>query len=194
MRVRYVADTYGFGGSEQSLERHYRELRDELLGQGRQYALPQHAAWRPPADIHETPEAIVVKIELAGIREEHLEITVYENGLVVSGRREDDGDLEERLCYHEAQVHYGPFRAEFRLPVPVAREEAAVHYERGFLRIRLRKAATSEQPTASEPSIVARSASGAFTSDAAPTGTADAAIFSASARGNTRVRAGRSEA
>lgn len=195
MRVRYVADVYSFGGPEQSLDRHYRELRDELLGQGRHYALPQHAAtWRPPADIHETTDAVVVKLELAGVQEEHLEITVYENGLIVSGRRDDDADLDECLCYHEAQVHYGPFRAEFRLPVPVEREDAAISYERGFLRIRLRKAVAAERPAAHEPSIVARAANGAFTSDAAPAGTSGGVLFGATGGQTIRTRTGRSEA
>lgn len=196
MRVRYVADAYSFGGPEQSLDRHYRELRDELLGQGRQYALPHHHAvvWRPPADIHETTDAVVVKLELAGAREEHLEITVYSNGLVVSGRRDDDADLDDCLCYHEAQVRYGPFRAEFRLPVPVERDDAAVSYESGFLRIRLRKAAVADDPETREPSFTARGASGAFTSDAAPAGAPDAPIFIASGRQAMRTGTGKSEA
>lgn len=195
MRVRYVADVYSFGGPEQSLDRHYRELRDELLGQGRHYALPQHSTtWRPPADIHETLDAVVVKLELAGVQEEHLEITVYENGLVVSGRREDDADLDECLCYHEAQVHYGPFRAEFRLPVPVEREEATASYERGFLRIRLRKAVSADQPETRESSIIARSANEAFTSDAAPVATPDSSIFSVAGGQPIRTRASTSEA
>ena len=189
MRVRYVADMYSFGGPEQSLDRHYRELRDELLGQGRQYALPHHAAtWRPPADIHETTDAVVVKLELAGVQEEHLEITVYENGLIVSGRREDDADLDDCLCYHEAQVHYGPFRAEFRLPVPVEREAAAISYERGFLRIRLRKAVAVEQAEAGDSPIVARSASGDFTSDAAPADVSGGGVLFGAATGGGMVR------
>lgn len=196
MRVRFVADVYSFGGPEQSLDRHYRELRDELLGQGRHYALPHHAVtWRPPADIHETTDAVVVKLELAGVQEEHLEITVYENGLVVSGRREDDADLDECLCYHEAQVHYGPFRAEFRLPVPVERERAAISYDRGFLRIRLPKTVAAEGVEADGPSIVARAASGAFTSDASPADVSGAVLFGAPAGGQTlRTRTGPSEA
>ncbi len=195
MRVRYVADVYSFGGPEQSLDRHYRELRDELLGQGRHYALPHHhaATWRPPADIHETTDAVVVKLELAGVQEEHLEVTVYENGLVVSGRREDDADLDDCLCYHEAQVHYGPFRAEFRLPVPVEREEAAISYERGFLRIRLRKAVAAEGAEARGTSIVAGTASGSFTSDAAPADVSGGVLFSADRR-TVGTRTGPSEA
>lgn len=144
MRVRYVTDSYAFGTAAQSLERHYSGLHEELLGQGRRYALLQQAgAWRPAADIHETTDAIVVKLELAGVREEQVEITVYDNGLVVAGRRDDDAEREDCLCYHEAQVHYGPFRAEFRLPAPVEREGAVVSYDYGFLKLRLPKAVAS---------------------------------------------------
>lgn len=145
MRVRYVTDSYAFGNAAQSLERHYGELREELLGQGRRYALLQQAAaWRPAADIHETTDAIVVKLELAGVREEQVEITVYDNGLVVAGRRDDDADRDDCLCYHEAQVHYGPFRAEFRLPAPVERDGAVASYDHGFLKLRLPKAVASD--------------------------------------------------
>jgi HSP20 family molecular chaperone IbpA len=145
MRVRYVTDSYAFGSAAQSLERHYHELREELLGQGRRYAVLQQAAtWRPAADIHETTEAIVVKVELAGVREEQVEITIYDNGLIVAGRRDDDVERDDCLCYHEAQVHYGPFRAEFRLPAPVERDGAEVSYHQGFLKLRLPKAVAGD--------------------------------------------------
>jgi len=157
MRVRYVSNSYAFGSAAQSLERHYHELREELLGQGRRYALLQQAAtWRPAADIHETTEAIVVKVELAGVREEEVEIVVYDNGLVVSGHRDDDVERDDCLCYHEAQVHYGPFRAEFRLPAPVERDSALATYEHGFLRLRLPKAVVgaADRPRLDEASAV----------------------------------------
>lgn len=145
MRFRYVSVTYSFGSPSQSLERHYRELRDDLLRQGQHYGLLQPATlWRPPVDIHETAAHMLVKIELAGVREEHLEITLYDNALVVTGRREDDSEHDEAICYHEAQVHYGPFRAEILLPTSVQSETVTASYENGFLRIRLPKAAPSE--------------------------------------------------
>lgn len=148
MRLHYVEMMYSFGGAPQSLERHYRELRDDLLWQGRHYGvhgmLQQSGQWRPPADIHETERAILVKLELAGMREDQLDVLLYQNALVVSGKREDDVDHDEELCYHEAQVHYGPFRAEIVLPTPIRAEEVAASYENGFLRIRLPKAVPSE--------------------------------------------------
>lgn len=140
MRLRLRSITYQFGGTSQSLERHFRELREELLRQGQHYGLlPPTGQWRPPADIHETPNDIRIKIELAGMSEDTIEVTLYDNALVVSGRRDDDSDHDETGCYYEAQVRYGPFRAEILLPAPVDREAADAVYENGFLRIRLPK-------------------------------------------------------
>lgn len=143
MRLRYKYVTYHFGEdqpSQQSLERHYRQLMDELLRQGQHHTLPQRAVqWRPPADIHETPDTIVVKMELAGMRDEDIEVTLYEDALVVTGRREDDADHDSTVYYHEAQIRYGPFRAEILLPGPVRRDAVEARYENGFLRVTLPK-------------------------------------------------------
>ncbi len=145
MRMRYVSIIYQFGGASQSLERHYRELRDDLLRHGQHYGFLQApAAWRPPVDIHETPDAILIKIELAGVREDGIEIALYSNALVVTGRRDDDSDHDETVCYHEAQVRYGPFRAEILLPTPVRQDAVEAVYENGFLRVRLPKATPGE--------------------------------------------------
>lgn len=143
MRLRYVSVTYSFGGSSPSLERHYRELREAMLHPAQHYSGLQPATWRPPLDIHETEHAITVKAELAGMREEAIDIALYENALVISGQRDDDSDHDETAYYHEAQVRYGPFRAEIALPMPVERDAAAATYENGFLRVRLPKALSS---------------------------------------------------
>jgi HSP20 family protein len=145
MRVRFRSIEYQFGGAAQSLERHFRELREDLLRQGQQYGLLHPGSpWRPPVDIHETPGAILIKIELAGMREDEIELTLYDNALVVTGRRDDDPDHDEDVCYHEAQVRYGPFRAEIVLPAPVQASAAEATYQNGFLRVRLPKTTPSE--------------------------------------------------
>lgn len=151
MRLRFHSIEYQFGGAASSLERYFRDLRDELLRQGQHYGLLHSTGqWRPPTDIHETPDAVRIKIELAGMSEETIEVTLYENALVVAGRRDDDADHDEGVCYHEAQVRYGPFRAEILLPAPVRHDEVEATYENGFLRIRLPKVVQS-QPGSSHP-------------------------------------------
>lgn len=145
MRLRFRSIEYQFGGASSSLERHFRDLRDELLRQGQHYGLLHPAAqWRPPVDIHETAETIRIKIELAGMSEDTIEVTLYDNALVVTGRRDDDSEHDGEVCYHEAQVRYGPFRAEILLPAPVRQDDVVATYENGFLRIRLPKTVKSE--------------------------------------------------
>lgn len=186
MRLHYMSMMYSFGGASQSLERHYRELRDELLRQGRHYGmLQQSGQWRPPVDIHETAQAILVKLEVAGMREDQIEVVLYQNALVVAGKREDDVDHDEELCYHEAQVHYGPFRAEIALPTPIQAEAVAATYENGFLRVRLPKAMPSEPGLSGtrhqKENREMQGTSGQEHLDAAPASSASAAYTMASA-------------
>ena len=145
MRLRFRSIEYQFGGASSSLERYFRDLRDELLRQGQHYGIVHTTAqWRPPVDIHETADMVRIKIELAGMSEDTIEVTLYDNALVVAGRRDDDSEQEGEICYHEAQVRYGPFRAEILLPAPVQQDNVEATYENGFLRVQLPKASPSE--------------------------------------------------
>jgi HSP20 family molecular chaperone IbpA len=146
MRLRYRTVTYRYiQGSQQELERRYHQLWHELVRQSQQQALLHRPSqWRPPADIHETPNAITVKIELAGMREEDIDVTLYHDALVVSGERHDDHAHDDTICYHEAQIRYGPFQVEIFIPTEIERTQVEAHYDDGFLRVLLPKAAASE--------------------------------------------------
>ncbi len=188
MRMQFRSVTYTFGGASSSLARHYRELRDELLRQGHHFGIVEPTGqWRPPADIHETPDAILVKMELAGMREDNIEITLYENALVVAGLREDDSDHDESICYHEAQVCYGPFRADILLPAAVRADAVEATYQNGFLRVKLLKTAPSEPGSGSRDtsSEERASTSGVHQLNAAPPALTPSQI------GNTLVTATR---
>jgi len=84
---------------------------------------------------------MIVKIELAGMKEEDIEVTLYEDALVVSGERYDDHEHGEHLYYHEAQIRYGPFRVEVYIASPIYREAVTARYENGFLWVELPKLA-----------------------------------------------------
>lgn len=140
MRMRYRHVTYRYiDGSQQQLERHYRQMLNDALHQSQQAMLHQSATWRPLADILESPEMMTVKIELAGMNEEEIEVTLYEDALVISGERHDQHDYPPNLNYHEAQIRYGPFRLEVLIPIPVEREAVSARYENGFLWVDLPK-------------------------------------------------------
>jgi HSP20 family protein len=147
MRLRVHSVIY-HSGAAPGLDHHYRELRSAMFHLGQQYAyLQPGAAWRPAMDIHETADAVLVKIELAGMAEESIEILLYPNAVVVIGERADDGDSDEDTYYHEAQIRYGPFRADAYLSTPVQTELASAVYQNGMLRISLpRLSQTGESP------------------------------------------------
>ena len=140
MRIRYRYVTYRYtDGSQQQLERHYRQLVHDALRQSHQSILQRSATWRPLADIRESAEMLMVKIELAGMKEEEIDVTLYEDALVVSGERHEEPEGNENVYYHEAQSRYGPFRIEVLLLLPIDREGVKARYENGFLWVDLPK-------------------------------------------------------
>ena len=92
--------------------------------------------WSPPTDEYETDEAYVVRVEIAGMREEDFEVAVENHTLTISGFR---SDLPERRAYHQMEIRFGKFTAAIGLPGPVNVDEARAKYKDGFLTIALPK-------------------------------------------------------
>lgn len=92
--------------------------------------------WRPPTDVYETEESIIVKMEIAGMRDEDLEAVVQDNLLLISGSRSDSS---ERKAYHQMEIPFGKFSVGVELPVQVDTESATAEYKDGFLTIQLPK-------------------------------------------------------
>lgn len=92
--------------------------------------------WTPPTDIYETEENFVVRVEIAGMREEDFEVAVENNILMISGNR---SDVNERRGYHQMEIRFGKFEVAAEIPVTVDLENAAAEYKDGFLLIQLPK-------------------------------------------------------
>jgi HSP20 family protein len=141
MRLRYKHVTYRYvDGSQKQLEQHYRQLLHDALRQ----SLDRSTVWRPPADILESAELFTIRVELAGMREEEIEVTLYEDALVITGERHNTEKSQGNVSYHEAQIRYGPFRVEIFIPAPVKRDAVTALYENGFLQVDLPKALESK--------------------------------------------------
>lgn len=98
--------------------------------------------WRPDADMCETPAAVEVAVDLAGVGEDDFEIQLFEDALVVEGVRQLPR-CEEGGVYYAAGIKQGPFRLGLPLPFPADAERVEARYERGLLRIRLPKQDTA---------------------------------------------------
>lgn len=97
--------------------------------------------WSPPTDEYETDEAYVVRVEIAGMREDDFEVAVENNTLMISGFR---SDLPERRAYHQMEIRFGKFTSALGLPGPVDVDEARAEYKNGFLTIALPKTKSNQ--------------------------------------------------
>jgi HSP20 family protein len=94
-------------------------------------------AWRPPTDVFETDEAIVVRVEIAGMREGDFAIELNGRYLSIYGVRPD---INERRAFHQMEIRYGEFSLDLELPTPVEADHVDAVYSNGFLRVILPKA------------------------------------------------------
>jgi HSP20 family protein len=94
------------------------------------------ARWRPAADMSETASTIEVTVDLAGVDEDDFEVQLFDNGLVVEGRRLLPSCGEDAV-YHTAGIPQGLFRLELPLPSRVDPERVEARYERGLLHVTL---------------------------------------------------------
>jgi len=102
------------------------------------YVMRRRRVWRPPTDVYETDDQIIVKVEIAGMNEDDFQVAFLDRTLVISGKRRDPVG---KLIYQNMEIRYGEFRTEVRFERPL--DEAAIEasYESGFLFVRLPKAA-----------------------------------------------------
>lgn len=91
--------------------------------------------WEPNTDVYVTDHGLVIKVELAGLRSEHLEIIVEEgNRIRIRGERPDTSRAP-KCNFLVMNINYGPFESILELPPGYDLTQAKAHYLNGFLRI-----------------------------------------------------------
>ena len=114
------------------------QMYQEMVGPSRWVVSERHThTWRPPTDVFETDEAVVIRIEVAGMRETDFTVTIADQLLVVAGLRKDPSP---KVAYHQMEVRYGEFRVEIFLHWAIGDSGIQAVYENGFLHITLPKA------------------------------------------------------
>jgi HSP20 family protein len=96
--------------------------------------------WRPDADIYETPGTIEMIIDLAGVDDDDFEVQLFDNAIVIEGRRRLASGGEDAV-YHAAGIRQGLFRVELPLPSLIDPDQVEARYERGLLHVTLPKSA-----------------------------------------------------
>lgn len=121
------------------IQQEMEEVFRSLVISSRPLSRSRTGVWRPPVEVYESETALVVTIEIAGVREEDLNVVVDDAVLHVDGARPNPSAHQKRT-YHEMGIAYGPFEADVFLPFAVILDEVEASYDNGFLRITLPRA------------------------------------------------------
>jgi HSP20 family protein len=98
---------------------------------------PHPNLWRPPTDVFETEDRIVVRVEIGGMHEGEFVVNFDQGILFISGLRPE---VPEKRAFHQMEIHFGEFLTEVEIPVPIDIEKIEAIYQDGFLRVNLPKA------------------------------------------------------
>lgn len=94
-------------------------------------------AWSPPTDVYEHEDKLIVRVEIAGMKESDFSISLDQNILTIRGVRPD---VTERRAYHQMEINFGEFVTAVEINIPIDMEKVAAQYQNGFLWVTLPKA------------------------------------------------------
>jgi HSP20 family protein len=97
----------------------------------------------PPVDVYEDEHSLVLKLEVPGMNEEDLNVSLENNTLTVNGERKFEKEEKEEN-FHRIERRYGSFARTFRLPNTVDAENVNAGYDKGILKITLAKRAEAK--------------------------------------------------
>ena len=96
-----------------------------------------------PVDIYEDEHNIILKIEVPGIDEKDIDVSVQNNTLTVHGERKIEKEEKEEN-FRRVERQYGEFTRSFTLPNSVDPTQVSAHYDKGVLKIKLAKKAEAK--------------------------------------------------
>jgi len=100
--------------------------------------LASRRLWRPPTDVLETENEVVITMEVAGMSQQDFSIALNENLLTISGNRKFHPG-NDKAFFRNMEINSGEFERNFQLPESIDPEGVSATYRQGFLIIRIGK-------------------------------------------------------
>jgi HSP20 family protein len=99
----------------------------------------------PAVDVLEGEDALVVEMELPGVREEGLSVSLQSGRLVVEGRK-GGGDPPASARFLLLERQFGAFNKSVEIPTPVNPARASVVLDQGVLTVRFPRVHDQRSP------------------------------------------------
>ena len=132
-----------------TLQREMNRLFDRLVpnGDGEIRSL----TFVPSAEMEETDDAILLRLEVPGMEAKDLEVEVTEGAVAIKGERKSESKTEEKGVFR-SEFHYGKFERSIQLPANIQTDKVQAECKNGVLNLMLPKV-ESEQRKAVKISI-----------------------------------------
>lgn len=112
-----------------------------LIRRGRR-VMPSGRLWNPAADVYRSSDGWVVKIDVAGVCSDELEIEIKDSMLRIRGCRKDTV-YRDGFVYHQMEITYSRFEKTIQFPAPIDGASLKHDYRDGFLIINLHRGETA---------------------------------------------------
>ena len=99
--------------------------------------VPSGRLWNPAADVYRVSDGWVVKVDLAGVCTDELEIELRGSILTIRGCRRDT-HYREGFVYQQMEITYSRFEKSIQFPGPIEGASIRRDYRDGFLIIDVR--------------------------------------------------------
>ena len=131
IKIRFL-DDFGQIGSkfEKTIENMFRSMSPA-------FTLAERS-WKPPMDMNETPEEVIIVAEVPGVDKDDLEVEISSKAVRIKGNR-FARHCSGNATYRLAEIQYGRFERVLFLPAPIDPEVVSAAYQNGLLEIRLAK-------------------------------------------------------
>ena len=90
----------------------------------------------PPLDLYTTPEAVVARIALPGIKPAAIDVQIAEGTVTVSGTTQEEKETKE-AGYVQRELTHGAVSRSFAIPVEVDPVRATASFKEGLLTLTL---------------------------------------------------------
>ena len=119
----------------------FRRMFDEPLANFLQEGMNTNAnadGWKPMLDVMETKDGILLKVDLPGVKQEDINISIEDNMLTLKGERKNESEVSEEGFTRFERSH-GAYQRSVALPPTVDTDQVKATYKNGVLEIRLPK-------------------------------------------------------
>ena len=115
-----------------------REMENALRAFDRSSSPAYIGAGAPPVGVAETNDAFEVTVELPGVDEKDIKVSVDGNRLVISGEKKHEEKRDEK-DWHVEERSFGSFYRSMTLPFSPADGAISAHLDKGVLHVSVKK-------------------------------------------------------